>query len=378
LADKHLPTLAQTSLIQLRASASSPKVQAADFIRSKAQSLNSRVLFQLAQRMEVDPFKKVKAMIQDLINRLMEEANAEAEHKGWCDTELATNEQTRNTKTQNINDMTAAIDKMTADIAELTQAIADLNNEITELDAAVAEATATRAEEKAKNEETIADCKSANEAISQALAILKDFYATAKDATAFSQQDPTKDAPDTWTVKYTGMQGAAGGVVGMLEVLQSDFARLESETSVDESSAQAAYEKFMAESAVTKTAKTKDVEYKTMEKDTLSGKLATTKSDREGEQKELDAALAYYEKLKPSCVDAGVSYEDRVARRKEEIESLQQALRILRTAQDSVCANYGKSNFAEQKAKCKADLQQKSVSWTHLVLTKPQHEKIEN
>ena len=30
-----------------------------------------------------------------------------------------------------------------------------------------------------------------------------------------------------------------------------------------------------------------------------------------------------------SCVDAGVSYEDRVGRRKEEIESLQEALRIL-------------------------------------------------
>ena len=41
------------------------------------------------------------------------------------------------------------------------------------------------------------------------------------------------------------------------------------------------------------------------------------------------AALAYFDKLKPSCIDAGVSYEDRVARRKEEIESLQQALRIL-------------------------------------------------
>merc|ERR1719261_917667 len=263
-------------------------------------------------------------MIQDLITRLMEEANEEAEHKGWCDTELATNEQTRNTKTQNINDMTAAIDKMTADIAELTQSIADLNNEISELDAAVAEATSTRAEEKAKNEETIADCKSANDAISQALTILKDFYATASQATALNQADPTKDAPDTWTVKYVGMQGAAGGVVGMLEVIQSDFARLETETKADEETAQTSYEKFMAESAVTKTAKSKDVEYKTLKKDNLNSKLTTAKADRAGEQKELDAALAYYEKLKPSCVDAGVSYEDRVARRKEEIESLQQ------------------------------------------------------
>ena len=35
------------------------------------------------------------------------------------------------------------------------------------------------------------------------------------------------------------------------------------------------------------------------------------------------------EKLKPDCVDAGVSYEDRVERRKEEIASLQEALKIL-------------------------------------------------
>ena len=55
----------------------------------------------------------------------------------------------------------------------------------------------------------------------------------------------------------------------------------------------------------------------------------TTKSDLDATQKELDAALAYYEKLKPSCVDAGLSYEERVKMREEEIQSLQEALRIL-------------------------------------------------
>ena len=38
--------------------------------------------------------------------------------------------------------------------------------------------------------------------------------------------------------------------------------------------------------------------------------LETNKRDLEGNQKELDAALAYFDKLKPSCVDSGVSYEN--------------------------------------------------------------------
>ena len=54
----------------------------------RARQLNSRVLSTLAVRSEDDPFTKVKRMIKDLIVRLMEEANEESEHKGWCDTNL--------------------------------------------------------------------------------------------------------------------------------------------------------------------------------------------------------------------------------------------------------------------------------------------------
>merc|ERR1712083_480304 len=89
------------------------------------------------------------------------------------------------------------------------------------------------------------------------------------------------------------------------------------------------YDSFMTDSKFDKAAKTKDVEHKEAKKQDEEQALTTTKADLEGTQKELDAALAYFDKLKPSCVDAGVSYEDRVTRRKEEIESLQEALKIL-------------------------------------------------
>merc|ERR1719169_186102 len=103
-AGKHLPTLVQlkgAALPQLRADGRSPTQQrVAQYLQDRSRELNSRVLSALAVRVADDPFKKVKKMIKDLIVRLMEEANEEAEHKGWCDTELSTNEQTRKEKTE--------------------------------------------------------------------------------------------------------------------------------------------------------------------------------------------------------------------------------------------------------------------------------------
>jgi len=330
-AEKHLPTLAQmksSSFAQLRADNRNPnQLRVAAYLKDKAGELNSRVLSALAVRVADDPFKKVKKMIKDLIVRLMEEAAEEAEHKGWCDTELSTNEQTRKEKTEQVEILHAEIDELEASIAKLTEEIADLTAAVAELDKAMAEATQIREEEKAKNAETIKDAQDAQTAVAQALTVLKEFYAKAAEATALLQQQPV--APEIFDKPYTGMQGESGGVVGMLEVIQSDFARLEAETSAAEAQAQKEYDQFMDDSAVDKAQKQKDIEHKTAKKQNQEQALTEKKTDLEGTQKELDAALAYYEKLKPSCVDAGVSYEDRVARRKEEIESLQEALRIL-------------------------------------------------
>merc|ERR1711865_1009349 len=96
-----------------------------------------------------------------------------------------------------------------------------------------------------------------------------------------------------------------------------------------EASASKEYDTFMTDSKVDKTKKATDIEHKTAKKQDEEQALTQKRADLEGTQKELDAALAYFDKLKPSCVDSGVSFEDRVARRKEEIESLQEALKIL-------------------------------------------------
>merc|ERR1712054_210881 len=178
-ADKHLPSMLQkaTALSQFMSS-STTQVQGrvAQYLQAQAAKLNSRVLSAVAVRAEADPFKKVKKMIKDLITRLMEEANEEAEHKGWCDTELSTNEQTRKEKTEAVETLHAEIDQLQASIAKLTEEIAELTQAVAAIDAAVAKATKIREEEKAKNAETIKDAKEAQVAVEQALAVLKEFY----------------------------------------------------------------------------------------------------------------------------------------------------------------------------------------------------------
>merc|ERR1719310_2096496 len=149
---------------------------------------NSRILSALAVRVSEDPFKKVKKMIKDLIIRLQEEANAEAEQKGWCDTEMSTNEQTRKEKTEAVETLTAKKDELEASVAKLTEDIAELTTAVNELDAAMAKATALRTAEKAKNTETIADAKAAQTAVEKALTVLKDFYEKAAEATALLQE----------------------------------------------------------------------------------------------------------------------------------------------------------------------------------------------
>jgi CHASE3 domain sensor protein len=332
-ADKHLPSLMQNAgvtLAQLRSNEKSPlQERVAAFLASRADVLKSKLLSLVAQKAADDPFKKVKKMIKDLIYKLMEEAREEAEHKGWCDTELTTNKQTRDKKSADIESLKAEIEELTAEIAKLTQDISDLQAAVKELDEAMAKATEDRTASKEKNQATIADAKQAQDAVSQALAVLKDFYAKAAEATALAQQTPGEDAPESFDEPYKGMQSEGGGVMDFLEVISADFARLESETTTDEETEQEEYETFMFESKKDKALKENEIGHKTEKKTSQEGAKHSAEKELAVTQEELDAALAYFEKLKPTCVDTGITYEERVKRREEEIQSLKEALKIL-------------------------------------------------
>jgi len=333
--DKHLPALMQirkksgVALASLRSDQKSPQQhKVAVFLGEQARKSGSRLLSEMALSAEANPFGKVKKMIKDLIVKLMEEGTSETEHKGWCDTELTTNKQTRDKKTSEINELESNIEDLTATIAQLTQDISDLTAAVAELDAAMAKETEERTSSKAANTQTIKDAKAAQVAVTDAIAVLKDFYAKAAEATAFTQQ-PASDAPETFDKAYTGLGAAGGGVVGFLEVILSDFTRLESETASSEAEEADTYKTFMFESKKDKALKENEISLKSGTKTDKESALGSANTDLKTTQKQLNAALSYYEKLKPTCVDSGITYEERVKRREEEIVSLQEALKIL-------------------------------------------------
>merc|ERR1719324_839721 len=256
-------------------------------------------------------------MIKDLIQKLMEEATAETEHKGWCDAEVG------------VNKITQEVEDLTALIAELTQAIEDLTAAVKELDEAMAKATSDREASKEKNAETIADAKEAQTAVENAIAILKEFYAKSAQATALAQQTPAEDAPETFDKPYKGLLPEGGSVVDFLEVILSDFARLQSDTETTEAAEAQAYEKFMFESKKDKALKENEIGHKTEKRTRKESTLVSTQEELKLTQEALDKAIAYYEKLKPTCVDSGISYEERVKQREAEIQSLEEALKVL-------------------------------------------------
>jgi len=328
-----------------------------EFLLSESQRLHSKNLNLLAEKLAADPFAKVKKLIDDMITKLLEEANADAEKEGWCDTEMGKSKVTRNKLSEEIDGLDAAIEDGKATIMKLTQEVADLTKEIEDLDAEMSEATELRTNEKAKNKHTIMDAKAAQRAVGQATAVLKDFYAKAAKATALiqtSKKDPAiihmgteewqalanpnfdgtidkghKDGMQTFGEAYTGNQDAAGGVMALLEVAMSDFANLEADTKASEAESEKTYNDYMTEAKRSKSVKARKIEMDNSDKADSNTKMQEDIAELKSTQDELIAADKYHEKLVPQCVDQGMTWEEVQAARQEEIASLKQALETL-------------------------------------------------
>merc|ERR1719313_1165422 len=185
------------------------------------------------------------------------------------------------------------------------------------------EATAQRAAEKSKNTEAISDAKAGQAAVQSALEVLREFYSSqASMLQRGKRQIPAMEA-------YKGMQSSKGGPIGMLEVIETDFARLEADTTSAEKQAVRVYDEFMEDAKADKEEKHKEEVRVKLAKDDAEFKVSELKKDLAANEGELAKANKYYEELKPSCTQVHVSYEERVRQREQELTALNEAYDIL-------------------------------------------------
>jgi len=301
----------------------------AAYLQKQGEKIHSQALSALALHAQEDPFGKVRKMIQDLITRLQEEAGEEVQHKAWCDQELAANEQARSSRTTEVERLSSQIDGLTSSLAQLAADLTDLAKKVADTEQQVVKETQLRADEKATNERTLSDAQEAQTAIGQAVTVLKEFYQQAAESASFVQDAAGQAQEPAFEASYKGMGAENGGVVAMLEVIQADYARLESTARAMEATAQQEFDRFKTESAVLKAQTETDIEHKKRSKQAQEQSLVDARNDLTSTQKELDAASKYHEQLRPSCLDSGMTFQERDQRRQEEIQSLQEALRIL-------------------------------------------------
>jgi len=295
--------------------------QAVNVLKALGKKFHSYAFAQLASRARTDPFGKVRGLIEDMIAKLTKEAAEEADQKSFCDEETSESKSKQATLTGKLDKTSARIEKAEADKAKLEEEIKTLESQIAEMDAGEAEATTVRQEEHANYLKASQDFKDSAAAVAKAIDVLSEYYSKA----AFVQVSAKTRQPE-----FGGAKSDVGSTItSVLEVAESDFTQMLAEAEADESSSQAAFDKLTQDNAVARASKQADVKGKTNEVKQLEVALGNYKENKATTSSELDAVLAYLDKLKPQCETKVMSYAEKKARREQEIEGLKEALTIL-------------------------------------------------
>jgi len=335
------------SFLQLRgeggelSGARSAGAKAARFLALAAERLGSKVLATAAVRAEAseDHFVKVRTIIKDLLDRLAADAQAEQSQKEFCDTRMKASVTDRDNANEKVEEITADKSNFESMRATTLKEIADLSAEIAALKKALLEATELRNEESEENKQTIETADEGKASVELALKILKEFY----DQTAFQliqtqYVPPDSDregktvgdrAPEVFETRYEGAQKSAKGIIGLLEVMLSDFTRTSDTVTQQESTAVEEYNEFKEDTDASIVAK----ENAKTDKEGFVAQLDEALVGAEGQLKDqkalLETAAKKLQELEAYCVEGEETYAERVAARQKEIEALKQAHGIL-------------------------------------------------
>jgi len=307
--------------------------QAVTAIKNEGLRLGSPILTALAMQVAIDPFKKVKQLIQGLVERLLTEAAGEATKKGFCDTEIGKATKDRDFRWTRVKKLTAGISLLQAKEDSLKEELDFLTKLMPVLEKAQVETTKSRKDEKAENAKTIETASNGLEAVNEALLLLRTFYKNSAEMFLQVQASPIDgDSPGAgFSSGYQGKQQSSNAVVALLETIVSDFQRTITATETNEDENARSFVKFTRAAKTDIAGKKTKMELNAQDLKTTSTQLKVSRADMQTNMDLVDDAVKTLMELKPTCIDTGMSFKERVAKREEEVGALKKALCLLDT-----------------------------------------------
>jgi hypothetical protein len=269
----------EVSFLQAKSSTSSSSsstVEAIRSIRKLGKRQNFSALTQMAHKLEAiarnaeisgeDPFGKVKRMLDSMINQLVQQMEAEADHKSHCDKELADTAKSKSLKESAVDKLSTRLDRQRSQSLRLRTEVADLQQEKLEIRKTQQQIDDIRREENERYKKTKPELQMGLEGVKRAMKVLRQYYS--QDA------EKSHDAQD----------GAGANIIGVLEVVESDFAKSLATMDAEEETAENAYKKQSEDNELEKSLKEQEVGLKSAQIKSLSKTTAETSTDLDGVQ----------------------------------------------------------------------------------------------
>lgn len=321
--DAHALFSRTVSLVQVEASTNSGnREKAAKILREAGMKTENPRLSNLAMRVKLDAFTKVKKAIDDMVAGLQKNKDDEIKKRDYCIEQFHENDKEEVKKLDEHKDAKARIESLEQAIQDKQDKIDHLNKQLAEAEQQIKKASVQREEENKEYQKVTMDQRSAQKLLQGAINALQSYYG--KNAPALAQESI---GPAGFDKKKKNSNG--GNVVGMLNTILDDVKTDEADGARAEKESQEAYDDFVKTTKAIVKAKTGERTDLQEAKGKDEADLSQTNEEKNSIEFDIDQNRNTKLELKEECDFLLKNFDLRQEKFADEIQALREAKSIL-------------------------------------------------